>query len=36
VTSGWGYVLETGNVALTGPAQQLLRDDRVQAVYFGL
>ncbi|WP_211235007.1 ABC transporter ATP-binding protein [Azohydromonas australica] len=32
----WGYVLETGNVTLEGPAQELLRDERVQAAYLGL
>jgi branched-chain amino acid transport system ATP-binding protein len=29
------YVLETGNVALTGPAADLARDERVQRVYLG-
>lgn len=31
-----GYVLETGAIALGGPAAQLLRDDRVKAAYLGL
>jgi len=31
-----GYVLETGTIALGGPAQQLLRDERVKAAYLGL
>ena len=30
-----GYVLETGQVALTGPAAELLRDDRVRRAYLG-
>jgi len=31
-----GYVLETGAVALGGPAAQLLGDERVKAAYLGL
>lgn len=31
-----GYVLETGAIALGGPAAQLLRDERVKAAYLGL
>ena len=31
-----GYVLETGSIALGGPAGELLRDPRVQAAYLGL
>jgi branched-chain amino acid transport system ATP-binding protein len=31
-----GYVLETGTIALGGPAAQLLRDERVKAAYLGL
>jgi branched-chain amino acid transport system ATP-binding protein len=30
-----GYVLETGNIALSGPAKDLLADERVQAAYLG-
>ncbi|MGI8679747.1 MAG: ABC transporter ATP-binding protein [Jatrophihabitans sp.] len=30
-----GYVLETGNVVLSGTGQELLADDRVRAVYLG-
>ena len=29
------YVLETGSVALSGPAAELARDERVQRVYLG-
>ena len=31
-----GYVLETGHVTLSGPAQDLLRDERVKQAYLGL
>ncbi len=31
-----GYVLETGSIALGGPAAQLLGDERVKAAYLGL
>jgi branched-chain amino acid transport system ATP-binding protein len=31
-----GYVLETGRIALGGPAGELLRDERVKAAYLGL
>jgi branched-chain amino acid transport system ATP-binding protein len=31
-----GYVLETGRVALSGPASDLLRDEAVRAFYLGL
>jgi branched-chain amino acid transport system ATP-binding protein len=31
-----GYVLETGAIALGGPAAQLLHDERVKAAYLGL
>ncbi|KAF1057363.1 MAG: High-affinity branched-chain amino acid transport ATP-binding protein LivF [Variovorax sp.] len=31
-----GYVLETGAIALGGPAAQLLGDERVKAAYLGL
>jgi branched-chain amino acid transport system ATP-binding protein len=31
-----GYVLETGTIALGGPAAQLLGDERVKAAYLGL
>jgi branched-chain amino acid transport system ATP-binding protein len=30
-----GYVLETGNIVLSGPAQQLLADERVRKAYLG-
>ena len=30
-----GYVLETGLIVMSGPAADLLRDDRVRAVYLG-
>jgi len=29
------YVLETGKVVLSGPAQDLLRDERVRKAYLG-
>ena len=31
----YGYVLETGTIALAGDGQQLLRDDRVRRSYLG-
>jgi branched-chain amino acid transport system ATP-binding protein len=31
-----GYVLETGHVTLTGPAGDLLADERVRSAYLGL
>ena len=31
-----GYVLETGRVATSGSAAQLLADDRVQEAYLGI
>ena len=31
----YGYVLETGTIALAGESQQLLRDDRVRRSYLG-
>jgi branched-chain amino acid transport system ATP-binding protein len=34
-TSDFGYVLETGAVALSGPAPALAGDARVQATYLG-
>jgi branched-chain amino acid transport system ATP-binding protein len=30
-----GFVLETGNVVLSGPAGELLRDERVRKAYLG-
>jgi len=30
------YILETGRIAGSGPAQELLRDDRVQQAYLGI
>ncbi len=30
-----GYVLETGDIVMSGPAADLLRDDRVRAAYLG-
>jgi branched-chain amino acid transport system ATP-binding protein len=30
-----GYVLETGRIALSGPAADLLRDERIKAAYLG-
>ncbi len=32
----YGYVIETGSVAHSGPAQELLSDDRVVAAYLGI
>ena len=34
-SSDYGYVLETGEVALSGESQQLANDPRVQATYLG-
>jgi len=31
-----GYVMETGSVALSGPANELLSDERVRSAYLGL
>jgi branched-chain amino acid transport system ATP-binding protein len=31
-----GYVLETGHIALAGPASELLRDERVRHAYLGV
>jgi branched-chain amino acid transport system ATP-binding protein len=30
-----GYVLETGEIVLTGTGRELLADDRVRAAYLG-
>ena len=30
-----GYVLETGQITMTGTGEELLRDDSVQAAYLG-
>jgi branched-chain amino acid transport system ATP-binding protein len=30
-----GYVLETGSIAMSGPADMLIRDPRVRAAYLG-
>ena len=32
----FGYVLESGRIALQGPGPELLCDDRVQRVYLGV
>ena len=32
----YGYVLQTGRVALEGPAAQLQRDEQVQGIYLGV
>ena len=34
-SSDYGYVLETGEVALSGPAKSLANDPRVQQTYLG-
>jgi len=34
-TAHRGYVLETGNIAMTGPAAELLSDARVRSAYLG-
>ena len=31
----WGYVLETGRIAMDGPAERLLRDQAVRRAYLG-
>jgi ABC-type branched-subunit amino acid transport system ATPase component len=31
-----GYLLESGRAVLSGPAQDMLRNDMIVAVYFGL
>jgi len=31
----YGYVLETGGIALEGPADELLHDQRVRHAYLG-
>jgi branched-chain amino acid transport system ATP-binding protein len=31
----YGYVLQTGRIALSGPADALLRDPRIRAAYLG-
>jgi branched-chain amino acid transport system ATP-binding protein len=33
--AAYGYVLETGSIVLEGPAQQLLKDPKVQHAYLG-
>ena len=33
--SNYGYVLETGSVALSGPSEELAQDPRVTATYLG-
>jgi len=32
----YAYVLQTGRIALEGPARELEKDDQVQEVYLGL
>jgi branched-chain amino acid transport system ATP-binding protein len=32
----YAYVLQTGRIALEGPAAQLERDENVQQIYLGL
>jgi branched-chain amino acid transport system ATP-binding protein len=34
-TAGRAYVLETGNVAITGTADELKSDDAVRSAYLG-
>jgi branched-chain amino acid transport system ATP-binding protein len=34
-TADYGYVLETGELSLQGPAQELINDERVIATYLG-
>jgi branched-chain amino acid transport system ATP-binding protein len=34
-TADIGYVLETGNITLTGPGKELLRDENVKKAYLG-
>ena len=31
----YGYVMETGSIALEGPAQELLADEKVRQAYLG-
>jgi len=31
-----GYVLETGNISLTGTGQELIRNEQVRAAYLGM
>lgn len=33
--AGRAYVLETGSIVLSGPAQQLLQDEKVRKAYLG-
>ena len=35
-TARYGYVMETGNIALDGPADKLIQDDHVRRVYLGV
>ena len=35
-TARYGYVMETGNIALDGPADKLIQDDYVRRVYLGV
>jgi branched-chain amino acid transport system ATP-binding protein len=35
-TAGRGYILETGRVILSGPAQNLIQDEKVKKAYLGL
>ena len=30
-----GYILETGKIVKSGPAQELMKDDAVKAAYLG-
>jgi branched-chain amino acid transport system ATP-binding protein len=32
----YGYVLQTGRIALEGPPQQLMEDEHVRAIYLGM
>ncbi len=34
--SDYGYIIETGNVMLEGPAKNLLGDDKVKELYLGI
>jgi branched-chain amino acid transport system ATP-binding protein len=34
--SDWGYIMESGRMVLSGPAQDLLKDDRIKDVYLGV
>jgi len=34
--SDYGYIIETGNVMLEGPAKSLLGDDKVKELYLGI